>query len=233
MAAGSVAPSAASSQGGVAVRVAVRGLPPEGPVACLFGRKRAPASRAGPAQVLCRVPAGAVGFVPVALEVRPPRAPRAQPCRPRARSGDGPASEGPCGAAPLRRSAAQPHADPAWVRQVEGLPEIATGLVFQYVDPPALHSVVPSSGPASGGTQVLVAGSGLDVVAPACLFGPLGAAAARVVSSTQVACMTPAAAAPGAVQLWLRHGPAGGGQGDLSASGLEFLFYPATAVASL
>ena len=66
-----------------------------------------------------------------------------------------------------------------------------------------------------------------------CVFGELGSAAARVVSSTQVACLTPRVAAPAAVSLSLRQsGPASGGGADLSANALTFSFYPDTALVS-
>ncbi|KAJ1484295.1 hypothetical protein T484DRAFT_1894602, partial [Baffinella frigidus] len=74
----------------------------------------------------------------------------------------------------------------------EGGGASSAGLLFEYEDTVLLAALVPSSGPAGGGTVVQITGSGFKQVV-ACKFGGDGApVVGEYVSETMVACRAPA-----------------------------------------
>ena len=94
--------------------------------------------------------------------------------------------------------------------------------------PPALTSLAPAFGPASGGTVVTIAGVGLTpdpVLAGGvrCLWGGLGSTPAAAVSAAQVTCATPQGAANVTVAVSLQLTPVGWAQA-VTAGGLWFTF---------
>jgi hypothetical protein len=78
---------------------------------------------------------------------------------------------------------------------------------FTYVAPAVLTSVTPSSGPASGGTVVVIAGSGFTG-ATSVTFAGVAGTALTVNSATQITVTTPAGAAgaAGAVSVLITNG---------------------------
>lgn len=89
-------------------------------------------------------------------------------------------------------------------------------LTYTYVGAPTLLSVSPNQGPASGGTTVLLTGTGLTA-ASAVLFGAVPATAYTVDSATQITAVTPAGSSAVPVTVT---GPGG-------TSGPVYFFYTA------
>jgi hypothetical protein len=73
---------------------------------------------------------------------------------------------------------------------------VAHGCLF-----PTITSVDPASGPQSGGTSVTITGTNYVVGSTTVTFGGVAATAVVVNSSTSITAVTPAGAAPGAVDV--------------------------------
>jgi hypothetical protein len=104
---------------------------------------------------------------------------------------------------------------------LNGLDRIATGSFFRYVADPTLWSLSPLSGPAAGGTDVLVAGYFSQGVTYRCRFGDFGVVLGQLISSTGLVCTAPAAAtANGSVALGVSM------NGNEWVGNLTFEYYP-------
>ncbi len=92
------------------------------------------------------------------------------------------------------------------VNNVNGAGSLPNG--YRYHARPRLTSVTPASGPRAGGTLVTVRGGGFQVDSPGTnriTFGGVQASAVSVIDDTRLTCVTPAGAAPGAVDVVLNN----------------------------
>lgn len=110
------------------------------------------------------------------------------------------------------------------------LPDSSMGILYEgfaYIAPPSVSQVIPSSGPASGGTSVLVLGSHFDVLLPVSVrFGANEAASLIADSSSQLSVVTPSGS--GTVDVVVTNGD--GQFGSLVAG---YSYIPAPVVASV
>jgi hypothetical protein len=100
---------------------------------------------------------------------------------------------------------------------------VSNGVGYTYVAVPALTTVVPNVGPASGGTTVVVTGTGLTG-ASAVTFGATPATSFTVDSATQITAVAPAGT--GTVQLTVT--TSGG-----TSNGLAYTYIPAPGLATV
>jgi hypothetical protein len=100
---------------------------------------------------------------------------------------------------------------------------VSNGVTYTYVAVPALTTVVPNVGPASGGTTVVVTGTGLTG-ASAVTFGATPATSFTVDSATQITAVAPAGT--GTVQLTVT--TSGG-----TSNGLAYTYIPAPGLATV
>ncbi|MEV0363741.1 beta strand repeat-containing protein [Nocardia fusca] len=100
---------------------------------------------------------------------------------------------------------------------------VSNGVTYTYVAVPALTAVVPNVGPASGGTTVVVTGTGLTG-ASAVTFGATPATSFTVDSATQITAVAPAGT--GTVQLTVT--TSGG-----TSNGLAYTYIPAPSLTAV
>jgi hypothetical protein len=108
--------------------------------------------------------------------------------------------------------------------------EIAS-VPFEYYDEPVVTSVKPYFGSMSGGSIVHLYGSGFSGSAVECRFGIMVAsgANARIISSTAVACVSPASSLAGSVSIEISLN----GGVDVTSNDVQFEYGPSAAVTSV
>jgi hypothetical protein len=90
---------------------------------------------------------------------------------------------------------------------------------------PTVVSVAAASGPAAGGTTVVITGTNFKKSAnPQATFGGVAATAELVLSATTLQCVTPAHGA-GAVNVAVTNSAGGDGGGGLSGAGVSVFTY--------
>ncbi|MGO4649772.1 beta strand repeat-containing protein, partial [Nocardia sp. 2YAB30] len=94
----------------------------------------------------------------------------------------------------------------------------SNGVAYTYIPVPTLTTVLPNVGPASGGTTVVLTGTGLSTGASAVTFGGTPATSFTVDSATQITAVAPAGT--GTVQVTVT--TAGG-----TSNGLAYTYIPA------
>jgi hypothetical protein len=110
------------------------------------------------------------------------------------------------------------------VSVVEGMSrrKISTDLAYEYYDNAAVGGLMPSSGVLSGGTVVIVIGSGFTGSDAACQFGTtvVGVEQTRILSSTAMSCLSPSATSAGGVSLEVSLN----GGADFTDDGINFVY---------
>ena len=104
----------------------------------------------------------------------------------------------------------------------------ATGTSDRFTYLPTVTNVSPNSGPVVGGTAVTINGTGF-VAGSSVAFGTHPAAAVTIVSSTTISAISPAATAPGTVDVTVT---APGAGTSISSAGDHFTYVPSVSAVS-